>query len=102
MSAILRLILAVLATYRLTRMIVNESGPGDVLLKLRSVVISKPGYAWCFIADLINCEYCVSVWVAAVLAVLVLAGGWFGTWVLVWLGLSGAFYIAQEIKDRME
>lgn len=102
MSVVLRLILAMLGTYRITRLIVNEAGPGDVLIKFRRRVSEKYGYGWQFISDLINCEYCVSVWIAALLAVFVIAGGWFGAWVLVWLGIAGAFYIAQEIKDRNE
>jgi len=100
MNVVLRLILAALATYRITRLVVNEAGPGDIFIKLRDAVRDKEGNGWRFLFDLINCEYCISVWIAALLAVFVIAGGWFGTWLLVWLGLAGAFYIAQEIKDR--
>ena len=102
MSVVLRLILAVLGTYRLTQLIVNEDGPGDVLYWLRMTVGEKQGTGWHFLSELITCEYCLSVWIAALLAVFVVAGGWFSAWVLAWLGIAGAFYIAQEIKDRNE
>jgi hypothetical protein len=102
MSVVLRLILAALATYRITRLVVNEAGPGDIFIKLRDAVSEKEGNGWHFLYDLINCEYCVSIWIAALLAVFVIELGWFSTWILAWLGLSGAFFIAQEIKDAQE
>ena len=52
-------LIAILAVWRLTHMIVNESGPYSVFIKLR-YFINKRG--WEFID--INCFNCMSVWLA--------------------------------------
>jgi hypothetical protein len=100
----LRLILALLGTYRLTRLFVNEAGPDEIFCKLRAAVdcqaIRYGKGLWTFLDGLVNCEYCISVWAAALMAILVLTRGWLSDWALIWLGLSGAFCIAQEIKDK--
>jgi hypothetical protein len=53
-----RLILATLATWRVTHLLVNEDGPGDVVVRLRR----RAGSGWA--GALMDCFYCMSFWVA--------------------------------------
>lgn len=75
------LILAALATYRLSRMISNEEGPFMLFTKLRGLI---PTTHW--IGRGLECILCVSVWVALPLALYV---DWSWTAPLTWLALSG-------------
>ena len=53
-----RFLLAVLAVWRITHMIVREDGPWDVMVRLRRVVSQHVS------PKLAECSYCVSFWVA--------------------------------------
>lgn len=61
-------IIGALATYRLTAMINNETGPGEIFGKLRVRLgvkfdeYSKP-YGTNWIAEGVLCFYCLSVWI---------------------------------------
>jgi hypothetical protein len=62
-----RLIVAALATWRLSSLLLYESGPFGVFMHLRSQA------AWTsFTAQLFSCMYCMSVWVGLLCAVLML------------------------------
>lgn len=76
-------IIALFATYRLTQLLNNESGPRDIFVRLRSRLgvkfdeYSNP-YGTTWVADAILCFYCLSIWVA--------------------LGVSGLLIIAQALN----
>jgi hypothetical protein len=53
-----RFVLATLATWRVTHLLVEEDGPADVVVGLRR----RAGSSWA--GDLLDCFYCLSVWVA--------------------------------------
>ena len=53
-----RFVLATLATWRVAHLLAEEDGPGDVLVHLRR----RAGSSWA--GDLLDCFYCLSVWVA--------------------------------------
>lgn len=55
--------LGTLATWRVSRLIVAEDGPGDALVTLRRSVDGTP------LAGLMDCFACTSVWVGAGVAV---------------------------------
>lgn len=88
-----RLALAVLAAWRLTHLLAAEDGPFNLVLKLRRRLGSN---AW---GRLMDCPYCVSLWVAAPLALL-LAGDVPG-WGLSTLALSGAVCIIEAGLDAL-
>jgi len=88
-----RLALAVLAAWRVTHLLAAEDGPFDLVLKLRKQLGTS---AW---GQLMDCPYCVSLWVAAPLALL-LANDAVG-WVLSMLALSGAVCIVEAALDRL-
>lgn len=88
-----RLALAVLAAWRLTHLLAAEDGPFDLVLRLRQRLGTG---TW---GQLMDCPYCVSLWVAAPLALL-LAGDVAG-WGLSVLALSGAVCIIEAALDRL-
>ena len=81
-----RFAIASLVTWRLTHLVVFEDGPFEVIVWLRRK--AGPG----FFGKLMDCFYCVSLWIAAVVAPAV---SWFGasspaTVLLSWIAISGA------------
>jgi hypothetical protein len=75
------LILGTLAVWRATHLLNAEDGPGDLVVKLRR--FAGDGF-W---GALLDCFYCLSLWVAVPFAVLLAAGWRHG--VVLWLALSG-------------
>ena len=83
-----RLALAALATWRVTHLLAEEDGPHDAVVRLRTRV-RRP-----WLGDLMDCFYCLSVWVAAPLS---LASGRRGRDLpLTWLALSGAACLLER------
>ena len=90
----MRIALAVLATWRVTHLLSNEDGPANVVYHLRAKLGSS------FAGRLIDCFYCLSVWIAAGLATMVTRD--FMDWVLAWLALSGgACLLEQATQERI-
>lgn len=87
-----RFALAVLATWRVTHLLANEDGPGDLVLRLRLRLGSA------LLGRLMDCFYCLSLWVAAPLA-------WFvasepAELFVTWLAVSGAACLLERITER--
>ncbi len=97
--------LCALATWRITHLVVNEDGPGDVVLRVRRAAGSGA------LGQLMDCFYCVSVWVALPIALTLTReparaapGRRFGTSrrvitpgrVAIWLALSGAACLLEQ------
>lgn len=88
------LILAVLVTWRITHLLSTESGPWDVLGKLRRLAGAGQ------IAELLSCFYCQSLWIAAPFAWLV-ADGWRHR-LLLWPALSAGAILLERVTTRDE
>jgi len=88
----IRIVLAVLATWRVTHLLSSEDGPGDLIYHLRAKLGSS------FAGRLMDCFYCLSLWVAAPLALLVTLH--FTDWVLAWLALSGAACLLERVTQE--
>ena len=58
----LRLVLAALATWRLTHLLADEDGPHDAVVTLRRRLGDF------FVGSLMDCFQCLSLWIAAPLA----------------------------------
>jgi hypothetical protein len=76
-----------LATARIVRALVLDNGPGNVFGHFRERIgaherIVKPGSA----AELFNCPWCLSLWVAPVASLLIFDG--FATWIVEALAVS--------------
>jgi hypothetical protein len=84
-----RLVLAILATWRLTHLLAREDGPADLIARLRAALGDGP---W---GRMFDCFHCLSLWVAAPAAWWVAARPVDAWWV--WLAVSGAACLCQRI-----
>jgi hypothetical protein len=94
-----RLLLAVLATWRVTHLVAREDGPGDLLVQLRR----RAGHG--VLGGLMDCFYCASAWVAVPFTVVVIGlprEPWLA-WVVdlgvTWLALSGAACLLDRATE---
>ena len=85
-------VLCTLAVWRLAHLLACEDGPFDTVYKFRRW--SGDG----FLGRLLDCFYCLSLWVAVPFAVW-LADGWF-VGVVIWLALSGAASLLFKATNR--
>lgn len=87
------LILGTLSVWRITHLLAAEDGPGDVLVRLRR---SAGDGFW---GQLLDCFYCLSLWVAVPFTLL-LANGW-REGLLSWLSFSaGAILLERATGPR--
>ena len=82
------LALGILAVWRITHLLNAEDGPGKLLARLRT--LAGEGF-W---GKVMDCFYCLSLWVAAPFA-LILGGGW-SERLLLWPALSGAAILLER------
>ena len=89
-----RFALAALATWRLTHLLAEEDGPADLVLKARAALGESQA------GELMDCFYCLSVWVAAPLSLGVARrrSQLLGTW----LALSAAACLIERLTVRSE
>jgi hypothetical protein len=80
--------LAVLATWRITHLLANEDGPADILARLRARVGNGS------LGKLMDCFQCLSLWVAAPMALFVTQRPL--EFLLSWLALSGAACLLER------
>jgi hypothetical protein len=86
------LILGVLAVWRVTHLLQAEDGPWDVVVRLRR---SAGNSFW---GKLLDCFYCLSVWIALPAAILV-GDGWKEI-LLLWLAFSGGAILLEKLSQR--
>jgi hypothetical protein len=92
MSFWVRLVLAVLATWRVTHLLAGEDGPADLIARLRAALGQSA------LGRMMDCFNCLSLWVAAPLAFFVTqrpAELW-----VTWLALSGAACILERLGSE--
>jgi hypothetical protein len=89
-----RFVLAVLATWRVAHLVAREDGPFDVVLRVRARAGSG------VLGQLMDCPYCLSLWIAAPWAF------WIGhvaiEWIAVWLATSGGASLLERVTWRPE
>jgi|SRR6185295_4339940 len=87
-------LLGTLSVWRLTHLLVAENGPWRSLVRLREAA------AGAFWDGLLDCFYCMSLWIAAPVALVI------GTTVieraLLWLALSGASILLERATTAPE
>lgn len=88
-DVIVRFVLAVLATWRVTHLLAAEDGPGDVIYRLRR----RLGAGW--LGALVDCFNCLSLFVAAPAALFVSARP--VVWAVAWLALSGGACLLERL-----
>jgi hypothetical protein len=83
-----RFLLVALAVWRLTHLFSQEDGPFDLVFKLRKLLGSG------FAGQLMDCFYCLSVWIAFPCAFMF--GADWKTILLYWWALSGAACLFEQ------
>lgn len=84
-------VLGSLAVWRVTHLLNAEDGPFDVIVRLRT--LAGGGAA----GKLLDCFYCLSLWVAIPFALLL--GDTLKQQALLWLALSGAAGLLQRFSS---
>jgi Protein of unknown function (DUF1360) len=87
-------VLGVLVTWRVTHLFNAEDGPGDFFVHMRKLAGES------FWGRLLDCFYCLSLWVAAPLAVF-LGHSWRERWLL-WPALSAGAILLERLTARPE
>lgn len=88
MTTWLNLAVAVLATWRVCHLLVHEDGPFDLVVRLRRAAGDG------ILGRLMDCPYCLSLWLAAPFAALLAARPTEG--VVLWLAISGGSCLVEE------
>jgi Protein of unknown function (DUF1360) len=87
-----RFVLAVLATWRVTHLLASEDGPADLIVRFRALL--GDGVA----GKLMDCFYCLSLWIAAPAALFVTRAAL--EWVFVWLAVSGGASLLERATTK--
>ena len=88
------LLLGVLAVWRVTHLLQAEDGPWNAVVRLRR----KLGEG--FLGELLDCFYCLSLWVSVPFAFAI--GETLKEMLLLWLALSGAAILLEKISSEQE
>jgi Protein of unknown function (DUF1360) len=86
------LLLGTLAVYRITHLLSAEDGPWDLSARLRAVA----GHG--FFGRLLDCAFCLSLWVAAPFAVAIGEGA--RERALLWLAFSAGVVVIEKLTSR--
>ncbi len=93
----LRLAVAALATWRLSSLLLYESGPFDVFMHLRSLVEAE-GLGPVQLRILFSCIYCLSIWVGLGCAILMFTEAW---WLMTPFALSAVAVLVDKCSNRL-
>lgn len=81
-----------LAVWRISHLLSQEDGPFDLVIRFRS----KLGQG--FLGSLLDCFYCLSLWIALPLAIW--HGGSLSTILLYWIALSGFASVIEKAISK--
>ena len=84
--------MSVLSVWRITHLLALEDGPGNLIVRLRKMLGQS------FWGTLMDCFYCLSLWVAAPAALVLMRS--LREWPLVWLSLSGAACLLEQFGSK--
>jgi hypothetical protein len=87
-------LIATLAVWRLSHLLSQEDGPFDIVFRVRK----RLGQG--FFGSLLDCFYCLSVWLS-VPAAIILCHNWMEG-VFTWLALSGTACLLFRITDKSQ
>ena len=89
-----QLILGILGVWRVTHLLNAEDGPRDIFVSFRRTMGSG------FWGNLLDCFYCLSLWVAVPFAVML--GPTWRQDILLWLALSGGAILLERATATRE
>lgn len=112
MNQLLKFTLALLGTYRLARLLTgDEDGPLWMIPRLHAYTDQRRRQEqergieygpWASLDEGLRCPYCVGMWGALFMALLVRYPNPLGDWLLWGLGIAGGQALIQERKDYYE
>jgi len=85
-------VLCLLAVWRICHLLSQEDGPFDVIIKFRKL------FGHGFFGSLLDCFYCLSIWISIPFALL-LCNGWLQG-IVTWLALSGGACIIFKLTEK--
>jgi hypothetical protein len=85
------LILGILSVWRITHLLNAEDGPSNILVRFRHIVGQG------FWGSLLDCFYCLSLWIAIPFAYLL--GDTWKECILLWPALSGGAIIIERLTS---
>jgi hypothetical protein len=88
------LIIGTLCVWRITHLLNAEDGPWNLMVKLRRMVGQG------FFGELLDCFYCLSLWIALPFAFLIGEGR--KERLLLWPALSGAAILLERFASKAE
>lgn len=103
--AIVQLIIAILATYRLARLLPEDDGPFFVFTRIRSFMAERatkendPLGFWANLDQGINCPFCCGLYAAVLVALLVLWQNYYGNVILLVFAIAGGQSLLQKWSD---
>ena len=102
--SVMMTILSAFAVYRISHLFKYDEGPFHVFENARLVLGRRASYSPTakFLADIVNCCYCSTVWIAIPFAFFVLFPRKLTNIFVVWLGLAGAselLHIHSDMDD---
>jgi hypothetical protein len=93
MTSWLNLTAAIVATWRVCYLLAYEDGPVDLVVRLRRATGDRA------VGRLIDCPYCLSLWLAVPFAGLI-AADWRGG-ILLWLAISGGACLLEQASAAL-
>ncbi len=85
-------IICSLAIWRITHLLSQEDGPFELVVKFRKL------FGQGFFGSLLDCFYCLSIWIAVPFA-LFISPNWEQA-IIVWLALSGAACLLFKLTEK--
>lgn len=92
LDGILTTILSILSVYRLSMLIAYDDGPLHILSAIREYAgrkASEGGLWWLSLAELLHCPFCLGVWFALAVYILLSTGSQFANAIIFIIGIAG-------------
>lgn len=104
--AMVQLIIAILATYRLAHLLPEDEGPFFIFTRIRiftgakSMMEGEPLGRWANLDNGINCTYCCGLYAAILVALLVLWQNYYGNVFLLIFAIAGGQSLLQKWSGK--
>jgi hypothetical protein len=106
--AIIQLVIAILATYRIANLLPDDDGPFFVFKRIRIYVSHKAmnenddlGF-WAMIEDGINCAHCCGLYAAMFVSLFVLWQNYYANVFLLIFAVAGGQSLTKSLANRLE
>ena len=100
-SLYVRILLGVLATYRVAELMSLDFGPYNIFQSIRSFLgrkASSGDKTWKTLADLVNCPFCLGIWFSVLAIVLILLPTLSGDIFLLFMGVAGGQCFLESLS----